>query len=131
MGVDRRCGPRKKKKTRKPRNEHLPCVQCGGVPSGRPRGLCWKCYQDSGKTKRYTTCKGNLGITRVGTQHAPHPTDACPGSEEKLRELIARCEAGYFLFHPDDARDDVRREVPPRIDLADALGDDDDSILFD
>ena len=126
-GKDRRYGPRKKKK-RKPRNEHLPCVQCGHVPSGRPRGLCWACYKQG---KDSATRTGQRGIVRPGRQHAPRPTDACPGSEEKIRELIARAEAGYYLFHPDDARDDSRREIPPQIDLFDAIEDDDEDIRLD
>lgn len=33
----------------------------------------------------------------------PAPTEARPGSEEKVRVLQARLEAGEDLYHPDDA----------------------------
>jgi hypothetical protein len=35
---------------------------------------------------------------------ATHPTDALPGSLEKIRVLTRRAELGQELWHPDDAR---------------------------
>jgi hypothetical protein len=34
----------------------------------------------------------------------PEPTDALPGTEEKVRVLMARAAAGQRLFHEGDAK---------------------------
>lgn len=34
---------------------------------------------------------------------APHPTDALPGTEEKIRVFAERVDLGVELFHPEDA----------------------------
>ncbi len=46
---------------------------------------------------------------RTGNRTLPlpiEPTDAMPGTPEKLAVMAIRAEAGYQVFHPLDARDD-------------------------
>ena len=43
----------------------------------------------------------------------PLPTDAVPGSPEKIAVLRTRVEAGLTLHHPHDLR--VAVECPPRV----------------
>jgi hypothetical protein len=48
----------------------------------------------------------------------PRPTDAMPGTEEKIRVLALRVERGERLFHDDDCKDwDDRRFVNGRLFL--------------
>jgi hypothetical protein len=42
----------------------------------------------------------------------PSPTDAPPGSEEKIQALIQRAQLQQTLFHPDDA---TAAQVIPRL----------------
>ena len=41
---------------------------------------------------------------RTGYKQPEVPTDAVPGTPEKIAVLQARVEAGEYLFHPDDRR---------------------------
>lgn len=45
---------------------------------------------------------------------SPEPTGASPGSEEKQLVMIARAEAGYALFHPDDNQGGPKPETEPK-----------------
>lgn len=41
------------------------------------------------------------GLDRILTP-PPHPTEASPGTEDKIREMQWRYNHGYELFHPMD-----------------------------
>ncbi len=75
------------------------CIKCGAdrrsARSGGCRvGMCWAC--------RYgTRPNGDLALWV--------PTDAAPGSEEKLSVLAERVRMGLPLHHPRDAR--ITREA--------------------
>ncbi len=93
------------------------CRNCNKGKVCRPRGLCWPCYYAPGVRDRYpSTSKyarrsyGNY----FRTGPLPTPTDAAPGSEEKLRVLESRAAAGEQLHSPLDAKvgGSVSWEVP-------------------
>lgn len=82
------------------------CRHCNERNVSRPKGLCWPCYYEPGVRELYeSTSKfarrgvGNL----IGSQPLPEPTDALPGTPEKLAVLEARAALGQQLFHPADA----------------------------
>lgn len=83
------------------------CQHCRQGRVSRPRNLCWHCYYAPGvrdlypATSRYGR-RGN-GIGGGSTGLAPYPTNALPGSPEKILVLRQRAELRQDLFHPDDA----------------------------
>lgn len=81
------------------------CRHCDRFPVGRPRGLCWSCYYRPGVRERYPPAAhtGRRGIGFGSTRRPAEPTDAVPGSIEKVRVLMQRAINGQELFHPDDA----------------------------
>lgn len=74
----------------------------------RPRGLCWRCYYDesirfnfppvarSGVASEFAYLDGDQVVP------AAFPTNAAPGTEEKIRVMIERLSNLQELFHPDD-----------------------------
>lgn len=86
------------------------CVHCAGAsgrPVNRPRGLCRTCYYTPGVRERYqpVSDRGRLGLGR-GYGHSrplPEPTEAMPGTPEKLAVLEDRALAEQQLWHPLDA----------------------------
>lgn len=83
------------------------------------RGLCQPCYNDSSVRPHYPLSVGptddpvrkaddgasspTVTVRRdVGRPLPPGPTDAMPGSDEKLEVLEERARLGYALWHPDD-----------------------------
>lgn len=92
------------------------CRHCRREPANRPRGLGWKRYYTPGVKDLYPSTskfarRGAGNIT--GVQPLPaKPTDAVPGSAEKVAVLEARAAAGESLWHPKDADwSDVGRKV--------------------
>jgi hypothetical protein len=83
------------------------CRHCNRVKSNRPRGLCWSCYYTPGVREQYpsTSKFARRGITDFNgrTALAAQPTDALPGSEEKVAVLAERARLGLSLWHPQDA----------------------------
>jgi hypothetical protein len=83
------------------------CVHCGIGKVSRPRRLCWNCYQQSEvrelypSTSKYGWRGPNLNL--FGAQPAMRPTNAPPGSPEKILVLARRAELGQELWHPHDA----------------------------
>jgi hypothetical protein len=71
------------------------------------RGLCRICYGTPGVRDLYPASKfGRRGLGR-GYRNAAmpnEPTNAPPGSSEKVEELQRRAIRGESLWHPDDAR---------------------------
>jgi hypothetical protein len=69
--------------------------------------LCWTCYYTPGvrelypATNKYARRGAGVGVRRV--KPALEPTDARPGSPEKILVLARRLELGQELWHPGDA----------------------------
>ncbi|MHB1425717.1 MAG: hypothetical protein ACYC3I_21320 [Gemmataceae bacterium] len=83
------------------------CRHCQRVKSNRPRGLCWSCYYTPGVRELYpsTSKFARRGVGDFnGPIHLPvQPTEALPGSQEKVAILEERARLGVSLWHPDDA----------------------------
>lgn len=83
------------------------CRYCRRKRANRPRGLCWTCYYTPGLRDLFpsTSKFARRGVGNFyGQPPLPdEPTDALPGSEEKIRVLMERAAKGQALFHPDDA----------------------------
>jgi len=86
------------------------CRNCNRVRANRPRGLCWSCYYTPGVRELYpsTSKFARRGISDFNGRAAlPVPTDAAPGSAEKVAVLERRARLGQSLWHPQDAPMDV------------------------
>ena len=80
------------------------CRHCDRNPVTRSRGLCWSCFYSPGVRERYPPdSKTNRGLGMSRKRLACKPTDAIPGSPEKIRVLMERVARGEELFHEDDA----------------------------
>lgn len=83
------------------------CRHCQKVRSNRPRGLCWSCYYKPGVRDQYpsTSKYARRGVSDFNgrTALAAEPTEALPGSEDKVAVLMERARLGLSLWHPDDA----------------------------
>ena len=83
------------------------CRHCQKVKSNRPRGLCWSCYYSPGVRDLYpSTSKFARRGVGVGNRRSvlPEPTNALPGTPEKVAVLEERARMGQCLWHPLDAR---------------------------
>jgi len=83
------------------------CRHCQRIPANRPRGLCWSCYYRPGLREHYpsTSKYAHRGLGDF-TGRAPlpsAPTQALPGSPEKLAVLEQRARLRQGLWHPLDA----------------------------
>lgn len=83
------------------------CRNCHAKKPNRPRGLCWTCYYSPGVRDRYpsTSKYGRRGVGNFnGNGRLPDkPTDALPGSPQKVAILAERARLKQSLWHPDDA----------------------------
>ena len=82
------------------------CRHCQKVKSNRPRGLCWSCYYTPGVREQYpsTSKFAQRGIDDFnGRAPLPAPTDALPGTPEKVAVLMQRARLKQALWHPQDA----------------------------
>lgn len=83
------------------------CRHCQARPVNRSRGLCWTCYYTQGVRDLYpsTSRFGRRSCVPDFLRAAPlpAPTDALPGSPEKVRVLADRACKGLALHHPLDA----------------------------
>jgi hypothetical protein len=83
------------------------CRHCGRVKANRPRGLCWSCYYQPGLRERYpsTSKYAHRGVNDFAgwAVEPPEPTNALPGSPEKVDILERRARMGLSLWHPNDA----------------------------
>jgi hypothetical protein len=86
------------------------CRHCQRVRSNRPRGLCWSCYYTPGVRELYpsTSKFARRGVDDFNGQPPlpAQPTDALPGSPEKVAVLEERARLGVSLWHPLDAPGD-------------------------
>jgi hypothetical protein len=82
------------------------CRHCHRAKVNRPRGLCWVCYYAVGIREHYVTdskfLRRGVGNGAKGVKLPAKPTDAPPGTAEKVKTLTARAAAGVALWHPDD-----------------------------
>jgi len=92
------------------------CRHCNKVRSNRPRGLCWSCYYTPGVREQYpsTSKFARRGVSDFNgrTRPALQPTDALPGTPEKVAVLQERARLGLSLWHPLDATLARRRPLP-------------------
>ena len=83
------------------------CRHCQKTKANRPRGLCWSCYYKPGVRELFpsTSKFARRGVANFcGTAPIPEaPTDAVPGSDEKIRVLMERAARKRSLWHPADA----------------------------
>ena len=83
------------------------CRHCRRARVTRPRGLCWDCYYTPGVRDLYPiTSKFGRRGSGVGNRRArpaAFPTNALPGSLEKILVLTQRAELRQDLWHPNDA----------------------------
>jgi hypothetical protein len=83
----------------------IECRHCQKDRDIDRRGLCRDCYRNPSIRKHYPTIPcGRRGIGHPGTKTLPKPTQALPGTEEKILVLMERVKQNQILFHPDDAR---------------------------
>ena len=87
-----------------------PCRACKERISNRPRGLCWTCYYSPGVRDQFPSeskyARRGSGGEGDGAAHEvlpAAPTDARPGTPEKIAVMQARALAGQTMDHPDDA----------------------------
>jgi hypothetical protein len=91
------------------------CRHCKKHNVSRPRGLCWACFYRPDVRQRYPPkiafVRHSHG-TAVGPRRLPlFPTQALPGTPEKIAVLTQRAGLGLELWHPEDALLD-RRLLP-------------------
>lgn len=80
------------------------CRHCDRNIATRSRGLCWSCYYSPGVRERYPPTERSHRGLGTGRRRLPcEPTDAIPGTPEKIRVLMDRAARGQELFHDDDA----------------------------
>ena len=91
------------------------CRHCGRVKSNRPRGLCWSCYYTPGVREMYPStskfARRGVGDFNGTAQLAAQPTQATPGSPEKVAILEQRARLGLSLWHPLDAPMDLESRL--------------------
>jgi len=83
------------------------CRHCRKRRANKCRNLCWTCYYTPGVRDQYpiTSKFGRRSCVPDFLRAAPLPvpTDALPGSPEKVRVLADRYNKGLALHHPLDA----------------------------
>lgn len=106
----------------KPEPDVLTCRSCGTRPPAKhKRGLCWKCTKDPRVRGKFAP-PGAQNF-RAKLRFARYPTNAEPGSDEKIAVMEARAAAGFFATHPLDRRwgrstasEAVAEDEPPEIE---------------
>jgi hypothetical protein len=83
------------------------CRHCHQAAISRPRKLCWSCYYAPGVRELYPSTS-KFGRRGDGNFYGaaplpPFPTQAAPGSPEKIALLTQRAQQRQQLFHPQDA----------------------------
>jgi hypothetical protein len=86
--------------------QRIVCVSCGQTRYPKFQRLCWKCAAKPEIRARHWTDErgGRRGIPDRYGASPPCllPTDAPPGSEEKILVLMERAANGQSLFHEGD-----------------------------
>ena len=83
----------------------MTCRHCHKGNPSRPRGLCHVCYSNPAIREQHpsTSKFARRGFVNQTAKLDCEPTDALPGSPEKMAVLRERSKAGQRLWHPDDA----------------------------
>lgn len=73
------------------------------------RGLCWHCWKNKNIRVQYPPvsawgARGHKDRPAGVGRPLPTPTDALPGTAEKIEVLRERARKGQLLAHPDDAK---------------------------
>ncbi len=79
----------------------MSCSHCGVAANHAGRGLCKRCYNNRSVRVRYP-CTLEIANTNQAPATLPEPTDALPGTPEKVRVLARRMQLGQQLYHPLD-----------------------------
>jgi hypothetical protein len=83
------------------------CRHCQHSQVNRPRGLCWSCYYTPGVRELYPStskfARRGVGGGNVQFVLPETPTQALPGSAEKVAILEERARLRQSLWHPADA----------------------------
>lgn len=82
------------------------CKLCGVVRPVYKDGRCFGCVAKEG-----------VAVAFKSRRDKPTPTDAPPGSEDKVRVLQCRASAGVELWHPEDLSEqpDTHRTTVKRV----------------
>ncbi len=81
-----------------------PCLHCRR-PGQYCRGLCLTCFQSDTIRDLFPKLRSNRRGVGVGNDDMPvddAPTEAWPGSEEKIKVMEDRAARGRAIFHPGD-----------------------------
>jgi hypothetical protein len=78
---------------------HPVCVHCKFSAPNRPRGTCWHCYYLPGVKELYpsTSKYARRGVGNISPLLPCEPTDALPGSPEKIAVLAERVRLGQQM----------------------------------
>jgi hypothetical protein len=83
------------------------CRHCQKVKPNRPRGLCWSCYYSPCVRDQFPStskfARRGVGNFNGRGKLPPVPTDALPGTPEKVDIMAERARLGVSLWHPLDA----------------------------
>ncbi len=80
------------------------CRHCGKVAISRPRRLCWVCHREHRHLYALACYRSEVVDRFGGYALPPSPTDALPGTPEKVAVIEERARLGLRLWHPGDAR---------------------------
>lgn len=91
------------------------CKHCQQRRRNRPRGLCFKCFFCREIREQYPKTHGGNwkfeGQDFNGTAPLGSPTDAEPGTPEKIAVMEGRASSKQALFHPLDPVMEKRKEM--------------------
>ena len=81
------------------------CRHCRRAPVSRSRGLCWTCFYLPGVRELYPDRRPVSRLPDANGRYAlpPEPTNARPGTPEKVEVLCRRARLRCSLWHPYDA----------------------------
>ena len=78
------------------------CRHCNRTVARRPRGLCSHCYNTVRDLYPSASKFSRRGVD-AATRPPDAPTDARPGTPEKVAALERRAALGQHLWHDNDA----------------------------
>lgn len=86
------------------------CRHCRREKVNRPRGLCWTCYYTPEIRDQYPStskfARRGIGNSNCEVPLPAQPTEARPGTPEKVAVLERRAWMRQSLWHPGDATAD-------------------------
>ena len=114
------------------RTEVPKCQHCKTNVGSRARGLCYGCYLEPEIRELYSApLRQKFGPSEVVDFNGPTkkpdaPTEALPGTPEKVAVLEERAKLGLSLWHPRDADPDMRDVPPAKKPVTESVNGDDD-----